>query len=154
MNEYDEQQIRSLSQRDQAFEDDFANLNPELTQNSSFLALEQSEMYLWSSVKAFPLNDPEFLVHDDSDMMLLGEDPLGQRTQKYDDDGFPIDDEGIEEILKLAELKQENEYVSFHRVFERNLALLTTTASSIDLITPQLRASKPPRIAKLFNLSL
>ena len=60
LNEYDEQQIRSLSQTDQAFEGDLANLNQELTQNSSFLALEQSEMYLSSSAKAFPLKALSF----------------------------------------------------------------------------------------------
>lgn len=123
MNEYDEQQIRSLSQTDQAFEDDLATLNQELTQNGSFLALEQSEMDLSSSVKAFPLNGPDFLVHDDSDMMFSGEDPLDEPTQKYDDDDFPIDDDGIEEILKLAELKQENGTVTFHPGFERSPCL-------------------------------
>lgn len=112
LNEYDEQQIRTLSQTDRAFEDDLATLNLELTQNGSFLSVEQSEMYLSSSVKAFPLNGSEFLVHEDSDIMssnmiFSGEDPVGHPKQLFEDDDFPIDDEGIEEILKLAELKQE-----------------------------------------------
>lgn len=80
-------------------------------------------MCLSSSVKAFPLNSPEFLVHDDSDIMssdmtISGEYPEGHPEQLFDDDDFPIDDEGIEEILKLAELKQEYGKVIFRPVHE------------------------------------
>lgn len=123
MNEYDIQQIRSLSQRDRAFEDDLATLNLELKQDGSFLALEQSDMYLSSSVKAVPLHGPEFLLHDDSDIMFSGEDPAAQPKQVLDDDDFPIDDEGIEEILKLAELKQENGKLIFRPVSESSPCL-------------------------------
>lgn len=117
---YDEQQIRNLSQRDRASEDDVATLNQELTQTGSFLALEQSPS---SSVKAFPVNGPESLVYEDSNIMFSGEGALGQRTENYDNDDFPIDDEGIEEILKLAELNQENGNVAFHPLFERSTCL-------------------------------
>lgn len=123
LNEYNEQQIRNLYRRDQAFEDDLATVNQELTQNGSFLALEQSEMSQSSSFKASSLNGPEFLVHEDSDIMFSGEGFLGQRSQKYDDDDFPIDDEGIKEMLKLAELKQENGNVTFPTVLERSPCL-------------------------------
>lgn len=105
LNEYDEQQIRSLFERDRVFEEDLATLNRELTEDGSFLALEQSEKYLSSSVQAFPVNGPKFLVHQDSDLMFSGEDSVGQPDQNYDADDFPIDDEGMEEILNLAELK-------------------------------------------------
>ena len=33
--------------------------------------MEQSEIYLSSPVKAFPLNGPEFLVHDDSVLLTF-----------------------------------------------------------------------------------
>lgn len=128
LNEYDEQQIRSLSQTDRAFEDDLATLNLELTQNGSFLALEKPEMHLSSSVKAVPLNGPEFLIHEDSalmssHMMFSGEDPVGHPKQLFDDDDFPIDDEWIGEILKLAELKQEYGDVIFRPVHESSPCL-------------------------------
>lgn len=142
MNEYDEQQIRSLSQTDRAFEDDLATLNLELTQNGSFLALEKPEMNLSSSVKAFPLNGPEFLIHEDSalissDMMFPGEDPVGHPKQSFDDDDFPIDDEWIEEILKLAELKQEYGNAIFRPVHESSPCLADDNRNLDWLDNPQ-----------------
>ena len=123
LNKYDERQIRSPSQRDPAFEADLASLDLELTQNDSLLALEQSEMYLSSSLKAVPLKGPEFLVHDDLNIMFSGEDPARQPKQVFDEDDFPIDDEGIEEILKLADLKEENGKVIFPPDHESNPCL-------------------------------
>lgn len=119
MNGYDEQQIRSLSQTDRAFEDELATLNLELTQNDSFLPLEKKEMHLSSSVKVFALNGPEFLIHENSalipsEMMFSGEDPVGHPGQLFDDDDFPLEDEWIEEILKQAEFKQEYGNVIIH----------------------------------------
>lgn len=105
-----------------------ATLNLELIQNDSFLPLEKKEMHLSSSVKAFPLNDPEFLIHEDSalmspDIMFSGEDPVDHPRELFDDDDFPIDDEWIEETLKLAEFKQEYGNVIFHPVHESSPCL-------------------------------
>lgn len=127
-NGYDDQQIRSLSQTDRTFEDDLATLNLELTQNDSFLPLEKKEMHLASSVKALPLNGPDFLTHENSalissDMMFSGEDPVGHPRQLFDDDDFPIDNEWNEEILKLAEFKQEYGNVIVHSVHESSPCL-------------------------------
>ncbi len=98
---------KKLSQFQREFQADLAILYEGSIERSSFQKIHHSEPCSSPLIQNYRRNETNFALHEDPDFLSFGE---CQPLRKYDDDDFSMDDEeGIEEIMKLTELRQRKD---------------------------------------------